>query len=330
MIEVEHLTKWYGRVQAVKDISFHVDRGQIVGFLGPNGAGKSTTLRILTCYQPATSGSARIDGLDVLSQSMEVRSRIGYMPEAVPLYPEMRVRELLMFFASLRDIPRQQRAQAVDRAAKRCWLSHPENMMNRKVGELSRGYKQRVGLAEVLLHNPPVLILDEPTIGLDPAQIRSMRELIRELGQDHTIIFSSHILAEVEQLCQQLILIAGGKIAASGSPDELRRRVIGPSTIIAEIKPPADGEGAQVITQLKTIEGVRDVTPDIREVEGGWLRLAIQGASSADLRAEVFKLSSQKGWQLRELRRQVGSLEDFFIQMTYKQSISPQGEEVES
>lgn len=324
MIEVKHLTKWYGRVAAVNDISFHVDRGRIVGFLGPNGAGKSTTLKILTCYQPATSGSASIDGLDVLSQSMEVRKRVGYMPEAVPLYPEMRVRELLMFFAALRDIPRRRRSAAVDQAAERCWLSKPQDMMRRKVGELSRGYKQRVGLAEVLLHNPPVLVLDEPTIGLDPAQIRAMRDLIRELGQDHTIIFSSHILAEVEQVSQQLILIAGGRIVAGGTPAELRQRVVGPSRIIAEIRSAGDEADKSMIADLAAIDGVKEVVPDTDgQKEAGWLRLAIQGTSAADLRGDVFNLASSKGWQLRELRRQVGSLEDFFIQMTYQQSIKP-------
>ena len=228
MIDVKHLTKWYGRVLAVDDISFHVDKGTVVGFLGPNGAGKSTTLKVLTCYLPATAGKVTIAGHDVLTESMDVRRNIGYMPEAVPLYPEMRVRELLMFRAALRDIPARQRKAAVERAAERCWLSKPQDMMRRRVGELSRGYKQRVGLAEALLHNPPVLVLDEPTIGLDPNQIRAMRELIQQLGQDHTIILSSHILAEVEQTCKHIIVIAGGQIVADGKPDQLRQKVSGP------------------------------------------------------------------------------------------------------
>ena len=315
MIDVKRLTKWYGRVLAVNDISFHIDKGQIVGFLGPNGAGKSTTMKILTCYLPATDGTATVDGFDVLSQSMEVRQRVGYMPEAVPLYPEMRVREYLMFMAALRDIPSKSRNAEVDRVAERCWLSKPQDMMRRRLGELSRGYKQRVGLAEVLLHNPPVLVLDEPTIGLDPAQIRSMRDLIVELGSDHTVILSSHILAEVEQTCDHLIIIAGGKIAASGSPGELRQRVVGPSRIIAEVKA---ADGASVLAAVKALPGVREVE---QEQTNGWTRLMVQGDPSADLRSDVYKLATHKNWQLRELRREVGSLEDFFVQITYQQNV---------
>ena len=315
MIEVKHLTKRYGRVLAVDNISFRVEKGQVVGFLGPNGAGKSTTLKILTCYQPATSGQASVDGFDVLSQSMEVRKRVGYMPEAVPLYPEMRVRELLSFVAALRDLPRKERRVAIDRVAERCWLSKPEDMMRRRVGVLSRGYKQRVGLAEALIHNPPVLVLDEPTLGLDPAQIRAMRELIRELGQDHTVILSSHILAEVEQVCKQLIIIAGGRLAATGSPAELRQRVLGPSRIIAEVK--VEDEGAAV-SAVKALGGVREAEASRA---GNWTRLVIQGDASADLRSDVFKLAVAKGWAVRELRREVGSLEDFFVQITYEQNI---------
>lgn len=314
MIDVQNLTKWYGRVLAVNDISFHVEKGHIVGFLGPNGAGKSTTLKILTCYLPATSGSAKIAGFDVLADSLEVRRRIGYMPESVPLYPEMRVREYLMFRAALRDVPARNRAAAVDRVAQRCWLSQPQDMMRRRLGELSRGYKQRVGLAEVLLHNPEVLVLDEPTTGLDPAQIRSMRDLIRSLAQEHTVILSSHILAEVEQTCDQLIVIAGGKIAAQGAPAELRQKVVGPSKIIAEIGGPSEKD---CLAAVRTVAGVRDVQG---EAHGNWTRLVISGEHSADLRPGVSKLVMDKKWELRELRREVGSLEDFFVQITYQQN----------
>ena len=315
MIEVKHLTKRYGRVLAVDDISFQVAKGKIVGFLGPNGAGKSTTLKILTCYQPATSGTTTVDGHDVLTESLQVRRRVGYMPESVPLYPEMRVRELLTFRAALRDIPRRKRKAEVDRVAERCWLSSPEDMMRRRVGELSRGYKQRVGLAEVLLHDPPVLVLDEPTIGLDPAQIRAMRGLIHELGEDRTIILSSHILAEVEQTCNELIIIAGGKIAATGTPGELRQRVVGPSRIIAELK---GDDSAKIVEAVGALAGVREVKQDRA---GNWTRLTIQGDAKADLRADVAKLAAEKDWPLRELRREVASLEDFFIQITYEQNL---------
>jgi len=315
MIDVVNLTKWYGRVLAVDDVSFHVEKGQIVGFLGPNGAGKSTTLKILTCYLPATFGKATVAGYDVLSDSLEVRKRIGYMPESVPFYPEMRVREFLAFRASLRDIPRGKRKAAIDRVAERCWLSTPEDMMHRRLGELSRGYRQRVGLSEVLLHSPEVLVLDEPTIGLDPAQIRSMRSLIRELAAEHTVILSSHILAEVEQTCDHLIIIAAGRIAATGTPTELRQRVVGPSRIIAEVR---GDDHAKLAEAVRKLDGVQDVAAEPRD---GWTRLIISHGPQDDLRPAVAKWAAGSGCDLRELRREVGSLEDFFVQITYQQNL---------
>jgi ABC-2 type transport system ATP-binding protein len=314
MIEARNLTKWYGRVLAVDDVSFEVPKGAIVGFLGPNGAGKSTTLKMLTCYLPSSSGTAKVAGYDILSESMEVRRRIGYMPEAVPLYPEMRVGEYLSFRASLRDIPRRQRAAAVERVAQRCWLSAPENMMRRRLGELSRGYKQRVGLAEVMLHNPPVLILDEPTTGLDPAQIRSMRELIRGLAPEHTVIFSSHILAEVEQTCTQLIIIASGKVVAQGTAAELRQRVSGPSRVVAELKGVSE---ADLLKAVKSLPAVRSASSS----PGSWTRVHVEAQSDADVRGDLYQLATRNGWQLRELRRESGSLEDYFVQITYEQNM---------
>ena len=319
MIEVKNLTKRYGQVLAVDRISFEVAKGSIVGFLGPNGAGKSTTLKIMTCYLPATSGKVTVAGLDVLTQSLEVRRKIGYMPEAVPLYPEMRVREYLMFRAALRDVPARDRKAAVARAARQCWLSEPEDMMRRRLGELSRGYKQRVGLADVLLHDPEVLVLDEPTIGLDPAQIRAMRELITSLRGSHTVILSSHILAEVEQTCDHLVIISGGRLVARGTPQELRRQVAGPTHLLAEIRGGAESE---VTAAVKALAKVKAVAADGREASGeSWLRLTITGEEGSDLRSEIFRLVAQKGWQLRELTRQVSSLEDFFVQITYKQNV---------
>jgi len=316
MIEVKHLTKWYGRVLAVDDISFHVDKGKIVGFLGPNGAGKSTTLKILTCYLPATSGRASVSGYDVLAQSLQVRRHVGYMPEAVPVYPEMRVSELLRFRASLRDIPHSLRKRAVARVAERCWLSQPEDVMRRRVGELSRGYKQRVGLAEAMLHNPPVLILDEPTIGLDPNQIREMRRLIKQLGDDHTIILSSHILAEVEQTCSDIIVIASGRIVAEGAPAELSKKVLGPSQVIAEMR----GAGsAELVAAVNAIDGVQKVS---HSPVGKWTRLVIDCDGKSDHRAEIYRAAAGKGWQIRELRLRTGSLEDFFVQVTFEQNVS--------
>lgn len=315
MIDVQNLTKWYGPVLAVDDVSFHVEPGQIVGFLGPNGAGKSTTLKILTCYLPATSGHATVAGHDVLTESLAVRRQVGYMPESVPLYPDMRVREYLHFRAGLRDIPRRHRAAAVDRAAQRCWLSTPEDMTRRRLGELSRGYRQRVGLAEVLLADPPVLVLDEPTIGLDPAQIREMRNLVRSLGEEHTVILSSHILAEVEQTCNHLIIIAGGRIAATGAPDELRRQVLGPSRLFAEMR---GAPAAELVEAVQSVRAIRSVETDEDET---WTRLTIQADAAEDPRADLFRLVREKGWELRELRREVGSLEDFFVQITYEQNV---------
>ena len=315
MIDVKHLTKWYGRTLAVDDISFHVDAGNVVGFLGPNGAGKTTTLRILTCFIPASRGSATVAGLNVFSESVEVRRRVGYMPENVPLYPEMRVREYLSFRAALREIPRKQRSAAIDRVVEQCWLSKPEDVSNRRMDQLSRGYRQRVGLADILLHDPPVLILDEPTIGLDPAQVREMRNLIRTLGEQHTVILSSHILAEVEQICSQLIIISAGRLVAEGSPNELRQRVTGPSRLIVELQ---GAKPAEMAAAIKTIDGVLEVE---HARAGNWTRLTVQGSEESDLRADVAARAAEKGYRLRELRREVGSLEDFFVQITYEQSM---------
>jgi len=315
MIEVKNLTKWYGATLAVDRISFHVDAGSVVGFLGPNGAGKSTTLRMLTCFLPATSGTATVDGFDVFRQSVAIRRRIGYMPESVPLYPEMRVREYLMFRAALRGIAGKQRRAAVDRASEQCWLSAPEDMTRRRMDQLSRGYRQRAGLADCLLHDPPVLVLDEPTIGLDPAQIREMRNLIRRLGEQHTVILSSHILAEVEQICGKLIVISGGRLVAHGTPAELRQRVTGPSRLIVELK---GGEPEAMAKAIGAIEGITGVE---HARAGNWTRLSVQSGKDSDLRPEVAATAAAKGYQLRELRREIGSLEDYFIQITYEQNV---------
>jgi len=318
MIDVKNLTKWYGPVLAVDDISFTVEPGHIVGFLGPNGAGKSTTLKILTCFLPASAGKAAVAGFDVLADSMEVRRRVGYMPESVPLYGEMRVQEYLMYRAAMREVPARQRNAALERVAERCWLSKPENMMRRRLDQLSRGYKQRVGLADVLLHSPSVLVLDEPTIGLDPAQIRSMRELIQSLAGDHTVILSSHILAEVEQTCTNLIIIAGGKIAAAGTPGELRQKVIGPNRIITELK------GAEPDALNAAVTAVAGVGSAETQRAGSWTRLVVTADGDADPRAEIFQMASEKGFTVRELRRQVASLEDYFVQITYEQNMDAQ------
>jgi ABC-2 type transport system ATP-binding protein len=306
MIEVKNLTKSYGPMLAVDNISFRVEPGEIVGFLGPNGAGKSTTLRILTCYQPATRGSARVAGFDVFTQSMEVRKRIGYLPEGNPLYPEMRVREYLTFRGKLRGMDRSGRETAIKRVTERCWLG---DFIDRPIGQLSKGMKQRVGLADALLHDPDVVVLDEPTIGLDPNQIRETRRLITDLSKRHTIILSSHILPEVEAVCERMIIIAGGKIRASGSIDQIRDRIKGASRLIAEVRGPKQ----EVESAMGAIAGVKHVEGKAAD---GWNRLHIASDEGKDVREEIATLCGRKSWGLRELRLEVGSLEEFFTQIT--------------
>lgn len=310
MIQVKNLTKYYGPTLAVDDISFHIDEGEIVGFLGPNGAGKSTTLRILTSYQPATRGAARVAGFDVLADSMRVRQHVGYLPENVPLYPEMRVREYLNFRGKLRGLGRADRLKAIASVTDRCWLGE---FVDRPIGQLSKGMRQRVGLADALLHDPKVLILDEPTIGLDPAQIRETRKLIQELATRHTVLLSTHILPEVEQICNRTIIIAAGSIVASGTPAELRERISGRSRLIAELRGPT----ASVAEAVKRIAGVKSVESS---TNGDWARMAIETADARDVREEVFRLAVAKQWPLREIRREVASLEEFFVHIVAKQA----------
>ncbi len=303
MIEARNLSKHYGSHRAVNDISFTVHEGEIVGFLGPNGAGKTTTLRILTCFMPATSGSAMIAGHDVLTESMKVREVVGYLPESVPMYPEMRVREYLRFRGKLHNMDRSSREAAIGRVVERCWL---RDVIDRPIGHLSKGYRQRVGLADALLHNPKVLILDEPTIGLDPAQIRETRSLIRELTQEHTVVLSSHILPEVEATCQRLIIIHQGRLVASGTPDELRERITGEANLIAELK----GPQRDVTEAVGKLAGVTAVRAEMHE---DWTRVNV--STQRDVREEIYKLANEKHWPLRELRRDIATLEDFFVKI---------------
>jgi len=310
MISVKNLTKSYGSLIAVDNISFHVERGGVTGILGPNGAGKTTTLRVLTCYQPATSGTASINGFDVFKESMEVRRCVGYLPESTPLYPEMRVCEFLRFRGKLRGLgPREQR-DAITRVTDRCWLGE---FIDRPIGQLSKGMKQRVGLAEAIMHDPEVLILDEPTIGLDPAQIRETRNLIKELGERHTILLSSHILPEVEQTCTRTIIIAGGKIVASGSPGELRDELTAKARVIAELRGPKE----EIEKGIRELAGVKDV--QVSSVDG-WIHAAVEPKPDQDIREDIFTLTTSKGWSLREIRRELATLEDFFVQVTAKQA----------
>lgn len=303
MIDVQNLSKFYGNYCAVNGISFSVAEGEIVGFLGPNGAGKTTTLRVLTCFHPATSGAASIAGFDVVTQSLQVRSQIGYLPESVPMYPEMRVYEYLRFRGKLRGLDADTRRSAIERVAERCWI---KDVVRRPIGQLSKGYRQRVGLADALLHNPKVLILDEPTVGLDPTQIRETRSLIRELAQDHTVILSSHILPEVEATCKRIVIINKGRIVASGTLDDLRQRITGESRLIAEIK----GPEAEIRTAVNGLNGLRDVKA---EVNNGWVR--VSAATQGDQRELLAQLVSKRGWGLRELRWDIPTLEDFFVKI---------------
>ena len=316
MIQVKNLSKWYGPVRAVDDISFRIREGEIVGFLGPNGAGKTTTLRILTCFMPASSGSASVAGHDVFTESMQVREKIGYLPESVPLYPEMRVREYLTFRAKIRGIGSADRPAAIERVTRRCRVTE---FIDRPIGQLSRGMRQRVGLSETLIHDPKALILDEPTVGLDPAQIRETRNLIRDLAKSHTVILSSHILPEVEATCERIIVIAAGQIVAKGSPSELKERITSSSRLIAEIRGPADAIKAAV----GGLNGVGKVDGSLVD---GWNHLIIEAQTGQDVREDIYNMASKNGWALREIRREVASLEDFFVQITAQQSIEREGQ----
>src|SRR3954447_18903101 len=322
LINVSQLTKVYGATVAVDRVSFDVPKGQIVGFLGPNGAGKSTTLRMLTCYLPPTSGGASVNGFDIFHQSVQVRENIGYLPENVPLYLEMKVDEYLDFRGQLRKTPRARRRERIDYVIDRCWLG---NVRRRVLGHLSKGYRQRVALAEALLHTPPVLILDEPTVGLDPAQIRETRKLIRDLGGDHTVMLSTHILPEVEQVCDRAIIIAGGRIVAQGSPDELRASRRMQARVLVECKGPA----REVETALSRVSGVGAVEvlnanghAGAGEKDGKYITAAIRPKESYDVREEVARTLIQHGWPLREIRLEHATLEEFFVQVTAGQAMA--------
>ncbi len=310
MIEVSHLVKWYGPTLAVGDISFAISRGQIIGFLGPNGAGKSTTLKIITGYLPPTSGQASIDGQNVLTAPEAARARIGYLPEGNPLYPEMRVTEYLDFRGRLFEMPRAQRRQRIEYVVERCGLSA---VRQRLVGQLSRGNKQRVGLAQALLHDPPVIILDEPTVGLDPNQVVQFRKLIEELKGQHTVLLSTHILPEVERAADQVIIIAGGRIVAQGTPAELRRQVGGNARLRLEVRAPAPN----VERALKQLPGVAAVETSVAE---GWCRAEITPRDGDDLREAVGQVAVAGGWPIREISSGGAGLEQFFVQITAAQS----------
>jgi ABC-2 type transport system ATP-binding protein len=312
MITVTELTKRYARHIAVDHISFEVQKGQIVGFLGPNGAGKTTTMRILTCFMPPTSGSANVAGFDVLDQPIEVKKRIGYLPETPPLYPEMRTTEYLAFVGNLKGLSGDELSKRVDYVIERCAIG---DMKDKLLGKLSKGYRQRVGLAQAIIHNPEVLILDEPTAGLDPKQINETRDLIKGLAGDHTIVLSTHILPEVEQTCQQVIIINKGKLVATDSVSNLQRRAQGAQSLLVEVAGRnGDLDPAAVQRRLSQISGVTRVA--LKNQRDNRSIFELESGKDAFVRGDLARAVVESGWDLNELRPTSLSLEEIFLQLT--------------
>jgi len=306
MIEVQGLTKHYGAFTAIRDVTFDVAPGQIVGFLGPNGAGKSTTMRILSCFMPASGGTARVAGYDVFSQSMEVRRRIGYLPESVPLYTDMRVAPYLDFVAEVKGVPRATRKRRVAEVMDKCLIS---DVQYRLISGLSKGYRQRVGLAQAIVNDPHVLILDEPTIGLDPRQITEIRALIKSLAGEHTVILSTHILPEVSMVCSGVIIINKGSVVAQGPIDSLVEAFFPLSRVQVELAAPPDSAREA----LRGIPGVRDVRDVL--TGDGTVAFAVEAARDRDVRGEIFQLAIDQRWRLLELRREGMTLEEVFMKI---------------
>lgn len=311
MIEVERLTKFYGPVAAIQDVSFTVEKGAIVGFLGPNGAGKTTTMRILACFMPASSGTARVAGYDVFEHSLEVRRRIGYLPEHVPLYGDLTVAAYLDFVADVKGLSRAERRRRVGEVMERCLIG---DVAGRLVGRLSKGYRQRVGLAQALLADPDVLILDEPTIGLDPRQIREIRALIKSLGGEHTVILSTHILAEVSMVCEGVIIINRGRIVASGSLGRLMDELSPVRRVQVQVEGPPELVGAS----LRALRGVTRV--EARGTRDGVGTFVVEAERTHDVRRDVVQLVTQQRWALLELRPLDLSLEDVFMRVVSGQA----------
>ena len=300
MIQVENLCKFFGPVMAIDRISFAVGKGEIVGFLGLNGAGKTTTMRILTSYLPATSGVARVAGFDVMLDATGVRQNIGYLPESVPLYPEMRVEEYLTFRSKLKGVSRTDRIKRVEYCLERCRLV---TVRRRLINTLSKGYRQRVGLADAMIHNPPILILDEPTAGLDPQQIRETLALLKELGETHTILLSTHILTEVEAICERVIIISSGRIGLNQRLDQIESE----NVTLLEARGPAD----KVTQTLQSIKGIASVQP--KPIEDGVASFELRTSDDRDVREEVSNVISAKGWPIRRLERKSRRLADAFF-----------------
>jgi ABC-2 type transport system ATP-binding protein len=319
VIEVQHVTKRYGRVTAVDDVSFRVERGEILGFLGPNGAGKTTTMRILTGYMPATEGRANVAGFDVFTHPIEAKRRTGYLPETPPLYPDMTVREYLDFVAKIKGVPAADRRQRVLSVMDR---THVSDMADRHCSKISKGYRQRVGLAQALIHNPEVLILDEPTAGLDPKQIIETRQLIRSLAGDHTIVLSTHILPEVAQTCQRVVIINRGKVVAIDTPDNLTARLTGAETMYVQVDAGTEEAGPA----LAQIPGVTRVTSADGADRGGF---EVESDRGTDVRREIARAVVTRGWGLLELRPMRMSLEEIFLQVTTDEAAQPAAQPVD-
>jgi ABC-2 type transport system ATP-binding protein len=307
VIEVQHLTKRYGPTTAVDDVSFRVERGEVLGFLGPNGAGKTTTMRVLTGYMPPSEGKAIVAGYDVFDQPLEAKRRTGYLPETPPLYPEMTVRDYLAFVARIKGVPRGERKARVNGVMER---TRVEDVANRHCGKLSKGYRQRVGLAQALLHNPEVLILDEPTAGLDPKQIIETRQLIKDLGGNYTVILSTHILPEVSQTCHRVVIINKGRVVAVDTPENLTSRLGGAETMYVQV----DAPGADVKTALEAIPGITRVAP--ADARGSLAGFEVNSETGRDVRRELAAAIVRQGWGLLELRPLRMSLEEIFLHLT--------------
>jgi ABC-2 type transport system ATP-binding protein len=314
MIEVQHLTKRYGPLTAVDDVSFRAEKGEILGFLGPNGAGKTTTMRVLTGYMPATEGKAIVAGYDVFEQPLEAKRRTGYLPETPPLYPDMTVREYLTFVARIKigKLTKTERVQRVESVMKK---AHVADMASRHCGKLSKGYKQRVGLAQALIHDPEVLILDEPTAGLDPKQIIETRDLIRGLAGEHTIILSTHILPEVAQTCQRVVIINKGRVVAVDTPDNLTNQLSGAAVLYVRV------DGGDASAALQSIAGVRRV--ELMDRNGSAAGYEIESEVNQDIRRDVARTIVNSGLGLLELRPTRMSLEDIFLQLTTEERDTP-------
>ncbi|MBT3514233.1 MAG: ATP-binding cassette domain-containing protein [Nitrospina sp.] len=307
MIEVEHLSKSYGPREAVKELSFQIEKGEVVGFLGPNGAGKSTTMNILSCIMPASSGTAKICGFDIFEQAIEIRKLIGYLPETPPLYPDMVVYDFLAFAARLRNVPSKKTQSAVEQVIERCSL---KEVSGRIIGRLSKGYQQRVGIAQALVHNPDILILDEPTIGLDPIQIIEIRKLIQELASSHTIILSSHILPEITQICKRVIIISDGQIAAVDSLDALTTRLRKGERLLLNVR----RNDSAILEKISALEKVNSVT----EHQSG--HFTIDCEPNAGMQDDIAQLCLNNKWGIVELKPVSMTLEDIFLKLTLEES----------